>query len=185
MDREKLLLPPDQLKTDLLLSYVADEFLVASKAAGITRSTQDNYKWRLDRFVRWATTNEVETIAQLTGTVIRSFLAFRADQGNKPGTLHSYFRTIRTLCLWMVREGLLSQNPVANVKAPKLSKDLLEPLTLEQIQALDKHLCNTKDPYVVRNRALVFMLLDTGIRVDECAAANSVLQGLDQQGSGI
>lgn len=152
-----------------LLSQAIEEYLVACKSQGVSPATQSNYKWVLNLFKSWATKNSCETVADLTSSVIRCFIAERAEHGDKPYSLHTYFRIIRTFSLWMLREGVIEQNPVANVKAPKVPKELLEPLTVEQIETIDKFLSNTKNPYVVRNRALVFLLLDTGIRIEECS----------------
>ena len=33
---------------------------------------------------------------------------------------HSYFRTLRVLCNWMVRNGMMKENPIMNVDPPKV-----------------------------------------------------------------
>jgi hypothetical protein len=82
------------------------------------------------------------TLQVLSPELIREFLAYLrepAPQGRwgtdrlnthpacKPSTVQTYHRHIRALLNFCQAEGLLRGNPLANVRAPRVPKDKIEP----------------------------------------------------------
>jgi site-specific recombinase XerC len=53
---------------------------------------------------------------ELSAKGINEFLTGLECQNGK----HSYFRTLRVLCNWMVRNGMMKENPIMNVDPPKV-----------------------------------------------------------------
>jgi integrase/recombinase XerC/integrase/recombinase XerD len=90
-------------------------------------------------------------------------------RGEKPRTTHGHYRGCSAFFHWLEDEEIVLKSPFAKVKPPKVPKDLLSPLTLEEIKLLDDS-TNGNKPTAIRNKALVFTLLDTGLRISECLA---------------
>jgi site-specific recombinase XerD len=78
-------------------------------------------------------------------------------------------RGVRAFFNFLEREELTSSNPMRKVKMPKLDKTILPAFTPDEIATLERA-TEGKDPRNVRNRALIFLLLDTGLRVSECVS---------------
>jgi integrase/recombinase XerD len=78
------------------------------------------------------------------------------------------YRMLRALVNWCREEGLLNDDPLKNVKAPRVPNDQLQPLSPEQCQALLNAARETKE--VERNRAIVFILLETVLRLSEACS---------------
>jgi site-specific recombinase XerC len=83
-----------------------------------------------------------------------------------------YYRALRAFLIWYEKEAEPDnwKNPIAKVKAPKVGKEILEPISLETVSALLRT-CNASF-LGVRDKALILFLLDTGARASEICAFN-------------
>jgi len=127
---------------------------------------------------------------------LRQFLAYVADGykepngrwGNpkvaanlkpvRPATIHRYYRELRTLFNWLVREELLSESPVERITPPKLKAEQVQPFTQEQIETLRRAARRSFHPR--RDEAIVLLLLDTGLRASELCGLR--MSDMDMQG---
>lgn len=83
------------------------------------------------------------------------------QSGRAAGTAHQAHRTIRTALNEAVRRGHLVRNPATIAKAPRLSHDEVEPLTLEEVRSL------MEAAAAGRNRARWAAALALGLRQGE------------------
>jgi len=83
----------------------------------------------------------------------------------KAATSVLYHAHLRTLCNWIVAEGYMTSSPMATLKTPINRPDKVKPFTPLQIDALLEQAKRTK--YPIRDTAICFLLLDTGMRVTE------------------
>jgi site-specific recombinase XerD len=88
-------------------------------------------------------------------------------------TIQTYARSVRAFCHWLVKRRFLTFNPFDEVNFPKVGKPLIQILDEEEFEKL-LWACappNEKSPLAeraaVRNRAILWVLYDTGIRVSE------------------
>jgi len=84
-----------------------------------------------------------------------------------PRTVQCHVRTLRAFASWLQREGYTEKNRLGNLKLPKAPVKVIEPLTAEEIKkvtAIDK-----TSPLGERNRAIVALAMDTGLRSGEIA----------------
>ncbi len=90
-----------------------------------------------------------------------------------PSTLESYAHSARAFCQWLVRHRYLPTTPFAHLHLPRVENrlfDLLEPEEWEHLlQAcqLSKETGVLADRATARNRAILWVLFDTGMRVSE------------------
>jgi site-specific recombinase XerD len=113
------------------------------------------------------------------GDVLRNFLWYLASQPNRWGsnneaaqrpasqaTVNHYYRTLRTFFNWLQREELIIDNPLEHIEAPKIDKKVILALTPEEVVRLLNG-CTAKTVKDVRNRAILMLFLDCGLRVAE------------------
>ncbi len=88
-------------------------------------------------------------------------------------TIQTYARSVRAFCHWLVRRRLIIFNPFDEVIFPKVGRPLIKILSDEEFERL-LWACappNEQSPLAeraaVRNRAILWVLYDTGIRVSE------------------
>lgn len=88
-------------------------------------------------------------------------------------TIQTYARSVRAFFHWLIRRQFLESNPFDLVTFPKVGKPLIQTITAEEFERL-LWACappNETGPMAeraaVRNRAILWVLYDTGIRVSE------------------
>ena len=149
------------------LPILIESFLVDRKAQGLSIDTVLFYKKKLNYFAKFCESQALTQVGQLTPDLLRRYLLGLSD-GHNPGGVHACFRTLRTLLLWVAQEEIMPldwRNPIHKVKAPKLPNELLEPITLEDVNAL---VATCKYSFSgTRDKAMVLGLLDTGARAQE------------------
>lgn len=147
-----------------------DEFLSSHEYAPRSR---DWYGRMLAVFIAHLEAEDVGDLARVTAPVVRGFLdvvrARENPQKHRPvstHTVHGYARAVRTFLRWCAEEGLLDAAVPRRVKPPKLEKrTVIEAFTPEQVARLLR--AAERTDYPLRNRALLAVLVDTGIRAQE------------------
>lgn len=89
----------------------------------------------------------------------------RLNRGVTPGTVKSYYSSIRTLFNWLVEEGVLESSPVERIKPPIDRPDQIVTFTLEECSRMCK--AARKGQHPNRDEGIILMMLDTGARVTE------------------
>jgi site-specific recombinase XerD len=88
-------------------------------------------------------------------------------------TVQTYARSARAFFHWLVRRGTIAHNPFERVVFPKVGRPLIQTITTEEFEKLLLACVppNETGPFAeraaVRNRAILWLLYDTGIRVSE------------------
>jgi integrase/recombinase XerD len=130
------------------------EFLEAKIAAGLSPRTISTYRQRLGYFTAWLAEREV------TRPVLRAYLKHLQEQPTLTASSRAaYFRDVSVFCNWLVDERIWDASPAYKL-APKVPKTRPASYRPEQIVQL-LAVCKTRD------RAIIVMLLDTGLRVSE------------------
>lgn len=76
---------------------------------------------------------------------------------------HSHFRAIRAFYNWALRDGYLSQSPCHGLNAPKVPKKILPRPNISEILKL------IEVTNKVRDKAIISLFFDTGMRLNELA----------------
>ncbi len=88
-------------------------------------------------------------------------------------TIQTYARSARAFFHWLVRRGTLEYNPFDRVVFPKVGKPFIQTITAEEFEQLMRACAPPNETgalaerAAVRNRAILWLLYDTGIRVSE------------------
>ena len=93
----------------------------------------------------------------------------------KPGTVATYDRHLRTFFCWLVQEDVLDGSPMERITEPVDRPDQIEPFTDEEVEVLIATAKKSNCPK--RDEAILWFLLDTGVRASELCAIT--LQDVD------
>ncbi len=160
---------------DLLLSQAIEGFIIARRADGYSPKTIDQYLWALNMLKQYVD----KPLRQVDVDDLRSFLA--SVQENPRLSRSSVFhvwKAIRAFYKWASAEGL-SERPDKLLTKPRFAYREIQPLSEAEIKALLKAIDRTvpskgrRQPFTMprptaqRDRAIVLLLLDTGIRASE------------------
>ncbi len=89
---------------------------------------------------------------------------------------NAYYRAIIAFCNWLYRQGYIDDNPIiTRVDAPKMSKVILPSLTPEQVEYL------ISQAESVRDKAIISMLADSGMRLNELLGIKEAHIDWDEQ----
>jgi site-specific recombinase XerD len=89
------------------------------------------------------------------------------------GTVESYARSVRAFCQWLVRHRYLQVPLFAHLPLPKVEDGVFHPLEPEEWERLLLACQSTRKTNAlakqatVRNRTILWLLFDTGMRVSE------------------
>ena len=119
---------------------------------GLTVKGEEWVRTALGPFLRM--TNEPLTTTRIE---IEQYLGRKAS----PWVRHSHFRAIRAFFNWLEEQSYIQVSPCHRMKAPRLPSVVLGHPTLEQIRTLIDSALNDRD------RAIISMMADTGLRLTE------------------
>ena len=97
---------------------------------------------------------------------IMEYIAWRVEGGAKPRSTARQLSSFRRFYRYLLREGMIGEDPTANIAMPKIGRSLPQSLTEEEVDAL-LAAPNVADPLGHRDRAMLEVLYATGVRVSE------------------
>jgi site-specific recombinase XerD len=149
------------------LEILIQAFLETKKAENVTGGTLGFYRKKLLEFLKYCTSQQIKIVSQISPSTIREFLLFLRERQHNNGGVHCFYRVVKTFLRWyefeFEPEGW--RNPIRKVKAPMIAIEPLEPVDYSVMEAMMKA-CG-KDMVGRRNRAMMYVLADTGTRASE------------------
>jgi len=140
-------------------------FLLAKQGEGLSPKSLKDYEQKIGRFVKGL--SPATTLSSIKPEEIQWFLVKLRDTC-KPVSVRDYFNNIKNWFNWLEANEYIEKNPMARMKKPRAEKHIIQPFTAQQIKDL-LALCD--DSFMgIRNRALIFAFLDTGLRLSEMAS---------------
>jgi integrase/recombinase XerD len=97
---------------------------------------------------------------------VLDYIAWRVDGGAKPRSTARQLSSFRRFYRYLLREGLISDDPTAQIAMPKIGRALPQSLTEDEVDAL-LGAPNVAEPLGHRDRAMLEVLYATGVRVSE------------------
>jgi integrase/recombinase XerD len=137
---------------------------------GLSENTLSAYRSDLNKFALFlASLSEEGKPVQLLDfeqDVLQQYLATRYDGGLSERSTSRFLSSLRSLCQYMLRQKIRSDDPVSLMQNPKLPQKL--PKTLTESQVIDLLSApKTDDPIQLRDKAMLEVLYATGLRVTE------------------
>ena len=174
----------DQLLLESLVSTTSLEsltkgYLLNCRTENKSPKTIRGYEMVLRNFGWYCKQQNFPEVQKLTAVHIRHFLWYLGSESNRwsstnpsarqPAsntTINDYFRALRTFFNWLEREELIIDNPFKHLKTPKPDNKIIQALTPAEIERLFKA-CSGRGLLDIRNRAILSVFLDTGLRLSE------------------
>ena len=142
-------------------------FLWSCRANNLSPRTITDYQFKAGRFIRFCEATGCTNINEISTNHIRSFL-LQLQERNSAKSVADYYRVIKRFFNWMVEEEILEYSPMAKIKSPRVPETLIKPFTEQHIKSI-LLLCDEHTRTGIRNKAIILMLLDTGLRLSELA----------------
>jgi integrase/recombinase XerC len=137
-----------------------------------SKHTLINYRVDLTQFENYITQfYQITQIEQVTHYQIKSWLVHQINEGLKNRSIARKISTLKSFYNFLLREQLVTINPLNKVQAPKVEKRLPEFVEQNAIENLfdgnidDEHFENTFEG--LRDKLMVNLFYATGIRLSE------------------
>mgnify|MGYP003450017602 FL=1 len=145
---------------------VIDKFLDAIwMERGLSTNTLGAYRADLAALQRWLAQRDTSLIYASRADLL-AFIASRAKQGSKPRSTARQLSSFRRFYRFLLREGVIQEDPTVKIDMPKIGRSLPRSLTESEVDAL-LAAPETSDPLGHRDRAMLEVRYATGLRVSE------------------
>ena len=151
----------------LSMKTLVQEFLFDCQVRNLSPRTIHNYEKQLNYFMRYLKEAQgVEALEDLKPLHIKQFVVMLQGKKNKPSYVNDLLKAVKCLCAYAFDEGYtpeLLTKKVKNVKEPKV---LIHTFSDDEIARMIQFY-DGNDYLSIRNRLMLMMLFDTGLRISE------------------
>jgi integrase/recombinase XerC len=141
--------------------------------------TVRNYTGALIEFFDFVREKGIKSLNEIDKHTLRGYLAHLMEKDFAKASIACKLSAIRSFYHYLLREEMVSANPVATTTSPKLDRRLPSFLTVEEAKRLVESPDLSK-PQGQRDRALLELLYASGLRVSELVNMNVEQINLDR-----
>jgi len=152
---------------DALLRHI-ELFSLYCKSKNYSPKTIDTYEKFLGYFVEFCRSRNVRTVEQIDMLVLMKYIEHCMARV-KPITVHDYYRVVKRWLNWLVVMEIIPENPGDKIGQIKYPSKIIQAFNDGHIRDM-LTVCNDGSKNGIRNQAIILMLLDTGLRLNECAS---------------
>ncbi len=132
---------------------------------GLSENTLGAYRADLHALCKRLASRDVPLVNASRADLL-DYIAWRVEQGAKPRSTARQLSSFRRFFRYLVREGVLREDPTAQIAMPKVGRALPQSLTEAEVVAL-LGAPDISDPLGHRDRTMLEVLYATGLRVSE------------------
>lgn len=173
------------LVTKLSLKEAVRGYLISLKASSYSPRYVEAMEMSLRLFTDYAEAKRWPEVSRLTVSHIEEYLVYLRERprwfGNRDrhkaplsdSSVESHYRRLKTFFHWLVERGHISGNPLDLIKHPKFEECVIPTVSEKELLALlelvnPRHARTETEKFrAYRNRAIVWLLIDTPIRHNE------------------
>ena len=113
------------------------------------------------------TSYEIKTIEEINHTIVRSWIVSLMEQKITPRSVNRKITTLKSFYKYLLRQQLVTENPMLKIQSPKTSKRLPVFVEKEKMDLLLDIVDFGKDADGVRNKLIIEIFYATGMRLSE------------------
>lgn len=148
----------------ILLDDAFTDFILSRQAMLCTPRTVKFYTFTLGKVIEWLKENGVNSPEEITARHVRAYIAEMGAKGLSDSYIHSHARVIRTFTRFLNDENYAPS--VIKFTMPTIGKKRLRVLSADELQQV------IKTCQLPRDKALILLFADTGIRRGEASLLN-------------
>ncbi len=130
-----------------------------------SKNTIEAYYRDITAFEDFLRTRGITELEKIGETEVASYMLELKNSGKSRATANRKLSSIRAYYKFLVKKGIIKENPAETIKAPKIERKELEYLAIEEVEKLLAMPDNSVKG--IRDRAMLEVLYATGIRVSE------------------
>lgn len=149
----------------MTLQSAIDEFLIEQRVRGNSQQTLDYYSFALGLFSGFIGADH--DVREIDLRLCKRYYLHLVEEKNVNSvSIQSYIRGLRSFLRWIYDEEYIETNICERFKLPKATRKVIDVLSDEEIERLLAALSGS-EWLTVRNRLIVALMLDSGLRLNE------------------
>jgi site-specific recombinase XerD len=149
-----------------MLTQLINDFILSCRARRLSPRTIEWYEWLLSEYRAFTEKRGLDWTQPATLDAHLADIAARASAH----TLHAHYRALRRFFRWLEKRHLIAENPMRMIEPPRLPARQPRGVQARDVEAL---LMSTDDSWHGRrDRAIILLLWDTGLRASELCNLN-------------
>ncbi len=182
----------DTQKETIAFAKLREQFAIYNKTAGKSASTVAWYEQQLSVFERWLGTDAC--LADVAIPKVRAYVVdlqerstrhvnnihYSSHEGGLSSIyIHGIVRSLRAFSSWLHEDGYTDTNVLRPLKPPKYQQKVIQVLSDDEVQRLVA-VFDRDEPFGARAFAMIWTLLDCGLRASELCSLRTEDAHLEQ-----
>jgi len=159
----------DIIRADATLVGQLKLFLLSCRVNDLSPRTIADYEQKVGSFIAFCHSQGAIEAKDVTPNHVRLFLLVLRER-IKPSSVHDYYGCICRFFNWLVQEGVIEHSPMQRMQPPRVPKQVIQPFSSEDVKRMLVLLEYDRTLRGYRNKAIVLVFLDTGLRLSELAS---------------
>ena len=151
----------------LSIKGLVQELLFDCEVRNLAPRTIHNYEKQLRYFTRYLSEAQgVETLEDLKPIHIKQYISMLQEKKSKPSYINDLLKAVKCMCSYAYQEGYTAELITKRIKNVKEPRVLIHTFSDDEIVRMIQHFSGS-DYMSVRNRLMLMMMFDTGLRISE------------------
>lgn len=132
-----------------------------------SKKTIENYNRDLNKFFKFLNDYKIKDIKKITKETVRLYFLKQKNNNISNRTLGRYYSSLNSFFLYSIEHEYIGVNPLKFIDYPKYTKKIPEYIYDSQLEKLLNEKTSENVEIELRNKLIIHLLLDTGVRVSE------------------
>ena len=152
----------------MYLKDLRDEFIYDCECRHLAKGSLRNYKAATRFLLEYLELKQITELEDVRPRHIRDLMKEKQDAGNTSRYINDLLKVWRTWFNYLVNEGYLEErdNPAKKVKCLRQPRTIIDTFTVAEMKRMIQFY-DGKDFLEVRNKTIIMLLFDTGMRCNE------------------
>ncbi|MEK4871219.1 tyrosine-type recombinase/integrase [Niallia sp. FSL W8-1348] len=151
----------------MLVKDLQKEFMFDLQIKNYSTRTIETYNYNIDQLMSYLEEQySISEVEEISTVHIKRFVQHQLNSGNKSNYINTIIKSLRAFYNYLVNEEYVSHNIVERVKFLKEEKVIIKTFTDKEVAAMIASY-DFKSYLNARNKVIIAMFVDTGIRMSE------------------
>lgn len=132
-----------------------------------SKKTFENYNRDLNKFFKFLNDYKIKDIKKITKETVRLYFLKQKNNNISNRTLGRYYSSLNSFFIYSIEHEYIDVNPLKFIDYPKYTKKIPEYIYDSQLEKLLNEKTSENVEIELRNKLIIHLLLDTGVRVSE------------------
>lgn len=132
-----------------------------------SKKTFENYNRDLNKFFKFLNDYKIKDIKKITKETVRLYFLKQKNNNISNRTLGRYYSSLNSFFIYSIEHEYIDVSPLKFIDYPKYTKKIPEYIYDSQLEKLLNEKTSENVEIELRNKLIIHLLLDTGIRVSE------------------